>query len=285
MFPHSKQLLIGLPCTGKTTFIAALWQVVEAGDVPGALRLKTLHGNRNHLNFIHSQWLKCQQLARTTFDSWTVVSMMLSDDANGRTTEVFLPDLSGETFDDQWRERKWSNDYDKLVNEASGTLVFVHPDMVVEPTRINTADQLLAAIEDDGKTQGLSEQDTEEPWDARSAPTQVKLVELLQFHAARRDVRSTLRVALIVSAWDLVRNAGQTPEQWIASRLPLLDQFLKANHEQFPTACYGLSAQGGELPEDEERLLTMHRPSERIIMISQVRESHDVTLPIKWLMG
>ena len=63
--PYCKQLLIGLPETGKTTFLAALWQVVESDEVPGALRLEKLHGDREHLNKIRADWLCCSPMGRT----------------------------------------------------------------------------------------------------------------------------------------------------------------------------------------------------------------------------
>lgn len=68
-------LMIGLPQTGKTTFLAALWHVVKnLHEVPGALSLKKLQGDQEHLNRICDNWLEFKQVARTNPVSEIVVS-------------------------------------------------------------------------------------------------------------------------------------------------------------------------------------------------------------------
>jgi stage III sporulation protein SpoIIIAA len=52
----SNQLIIGLPETGKTTFLAALWHVVTSEEVNESLRLERLHGDSKYLNEISAKW-------------------------------------------------------------------------------------------------------------------------------------------------------------------------------------------------------------------------------------
>lgn len=51
-------VIIGLPSSGKTTFLAALWHVVTAqAEAPTRLRFHTLRdGDATHLNQIAARW-------------------------------------------------------------------------------------------------------------------------------------------------------------------------------------------------------------------------------------
>ncbi len=278
-----KQLLVGLPEVGKTTFLAALWHIVESGEIPGSLRLEKLHGEREHLNKIRNDWLSCRQIDRTVIGSEQLVSMQLSNQERNRITEVFFPDMSGESFGLQWKDRAWSKEYDQLVRDAGGVLLFVHPQRITEPVRIDTAASIAAAIVTE-TSPTASTQDESIPWDANRASTQVQLVELLQFLVERVEIPFPLRVAVIVSAWDLVSNEKKSPEEWLASRLPLLDQFLKANPEIFERRIYGVSAQGGDL-KDASELIEKHISSQRVVIVGCNCNQNDLTEPVKWLMS
>ena len=295
-----KQLIIGLPGTGKTTFLAALWQVVESEEVPGSLVVSQVHGLRDHLNRIREEWLKCKQLERTKIPAEEMVTFHLRNTKTDDVIELSLPDLSGETFQLQWENRQWTTEFEKLALESSGALIFVHPRTIIEPVRIDSTVEAMSAalVENNGdaesnnpvsgadnqpSTEETKRTEVIEPWSPANTPTQVKLVEIIQFLRNGPFVNRTLPIAIIVSAWDLITNR-QTPDKWIESRLPLLYQFLQANAEEIPTAMFGVSAQGGELSQANE--LQKHiKASERIIVITQDQPmTHDITAPLKWLL-
>lgn len=94
-----------------------------------------------------------------------------------------------------------------------------------------------------------------------------------------------MRVALMLSAWDQVRAAPfeLSPREWLKKEHPLLDQFLAANAEVFPAEVFGVSAQGGDLDKDRERLLSMD-PIQRLEVVEGEESSHDLTVPLAWLM-
>src|SRR4051794_12749587 len=85
------QLILGLPGSGKTTFIAALWHVIESDEVEGALKLAEVHGVRDYLNGIRKNWLDCQDLERTRIGSEHEVSFRLRDASTGSISELILP--------------------------------------------------------------------------------------------------------------------------------------------------------------------------------------------------
>jgi hypothetical protein len=243
------------------------------------------------LNRIREQWLNCQELERTKIPAEKLVSFRLRDRTTSEVVEVTLPDLSGETFRLQWEHRQWTSEFDMLASESGGVLLFVHPRTVIEPVRIDAGlDAMIAAVSPDGPAetasgaQVVSSSQGINPWSASETPTQVKLVEILQFLKARSFERTALPVAVVVSAWDLIKN-GSTPAGWVQQRLPLLDQFLRANSDSIPFEVYGISAQGGELAQPE-KLRKHNKASDRIIVTRpDEKTSHDITAPLKWLLG
>ena len=269
-------LVVGLHDSGKTTFIAALWHVVISGEIGSALQLHALDGDRTHLNRIREAWLRCDPVPRTSQQAEAHVRMLLMD-ADNRVSEVWFPDMSGESFRDQWVDRHWSAAYDKLVEQADSVLIFVHPERIVEPLRIAVVNALAGGIADPQSSSSQPVPVTPRPWDAKQAATQVQLVELLQLLQWRKPGQGWA-ISMIVSAWDLIRGLGQTPHVWCRARLPLLDQFLRANTNSFRVRYCGVSAQGGALPGEAGRLRAIECASERIqVVLDNLAPTSDIT--------
>jgi Double-GTPase 1 len=76
---------------------------------------------------------------------------------------------------------------------------------------------------------------------------QVRIVQLLSDLLRPPFTQLRRRLAVIISAWDLVPE-GFTPDRWLSTQMPLVDQFLKANGDLFRTNLYGVSAQGSRSP-------------------------------------
>jgi hypothetical protein len=110
----------------------------------------------------------------------------------------------------------------------------------------------------------------------------VKVVELLQFLLEHQPEGG--RLAVVVSAWDRAAGAASA-EGWVAERMPLLDQFLRANRERLSVRFYGVSAQGGDIRTGADGLLGKATPAERITVLGPGATPHDITAPVKWLMG
>jgi hypothetical protein len=277
-------LFIGLPRTGKTTFLAALWHQVDSSEIPEGLHLSELHGDREYLNKIRDSWLGCWEIDRTRVGGEEVVAMRLAEEGAPTIAELVIPDLSGETFRQQWEKRRWTKSYHQLTDHAEGALVFVHPEEVIEPARIDEAESLIVELKDHDvmETDGLHE--SWRPWTPDSAPTQVQVVDLLQFLSYHPGLKLPFKLAVIISAWDLVEQQHVSPAEWLTRRLPLLEQYLDANHELFPYRLYGISAQGGDLESETARLLERIPQSNRVIVVGTESRSHDITAPIKWLI-
>jgi hypothetical protein len=238
-------LLIGLPSTGKTSFLAALWYMVGQSRVECELSLDHLEGDSQYLNLIRDAWSEYRPVPRNTAHTEKHVAMWLKNPKTGTVGRLTFPDLSGEAFRSQWTQRQVPTAYDKELAEAAGGVLFVNPvgpEKIIKPIRIDNINAVLEGIggEDVKKTKIKST-----PWDIERSPTQVQLVDILQFMAGRSHFHAPFRLAVVVSAWDLVRPANRQPSKWVATELPLLKQYLDSNGELFETSFYGVSAQGG----------------------------------------
>ncbi len=282
-------LMVGLPRTGKTTFLAALWHVVRSDEVPESLRLDRLEGDQEYLNLIAGQWLRCEPLERTSGDE-IKVDIRLRDPESGRLVRLRIPDISGELYESLWENRMCLTSFTVLVTEVDGCLLFVHPGELVETGWIDDANATYLEWE----KAGVEGEDAEPPgeadpkgidWDARLAPTQVRMVEVLQFLTEISEKR--FRVVLVISAWDLVTE-NMAPAKWLEKHLPLLWQFLTANPDLFDVTYMGVSAQGGavEGPNSQaDGLLDHNIASHRIRVCAPDKDGHDISHPIRWLMS
>lgn len=279
---HSAQLLfIGLPGSGKTTFLAALWHVLAERGNATSLKLRQTSEDRTYLNQIAKEWRDCSQVPRTNLRTEQVVVLHLNGSGVG-AFDLAVPDLSGEAFEQQLTDRRMTFHHAEFVQKATGVMLFVHPD-VQKGTQLTQAVQLEAAI-GGAQHRGGSSAGPITPWSVEKLPTQVKLVELLQFILERAQRK--VRVALVISAWDLVDSFG-APQEFLSRELPLLRQFLDANDDLLEHAVFGVSAQGGDItvPKEKQALLELDDALKRI----KVREEHDtnndITKPIAWLLG
>ncbi len=287
-------LMLGLPKAGKTTFLAALWHVLKSGEIPGSLLMGPREGDQEYLNLIADQWSKCEELDRTPRSGHMGVTIVLRDSDKCTIVRMSIPDISGEIYASQWEHRGCDAEFADLVATAGGCLAFIHPGTLTRTAWIADA----KAVYDEWVGEDHEEEDVEpkeaeqeggvsdsassgSPWVARDAPTQVQMVEVLQFLAELAGRR--LRLALVVSAWDLV-GGGLSPDRWVARDLPLLWQFLQTNTDLFEVVFMGVSAQGGKA-EEAATLLEHEIASHRIRVVAPGVEGNDITHPIRWLMS
>jgi hypothetical protein len=281
--------IVGLPGSGKTTFLAALWELVQERRVAKRLRFGSLsEDDHAYLNRILKVWRSATEPARTQLTGMTSVSMNLLDEA-GRMVSVAFPDVPGEEYRRMWEEREAAK---KLVETlaAGNIMLLLNGNRIKAPAWVTERAVLRKAIGEPAEAEP-------EGWHPKHAPTQVQLVDLLQ-HLARPPIHvGPRRVAVMIGAWDKVEGEKLRPEPFLREKLPLLDQYLKAGRDGWTYRVYGLSAQGGEYDEsdknkknpkpgkDAERLRDKDIAAERIRLVFGDQESHDLTEPLEWLMN
>lgn len=279
-------VIIGLPGSGKTTFLAALWHLVTDHDGDMALRFHKLRaGDMGHLNQIADRWREAKEQDRTGVTGHRLVSMDLLD-GNNTPVRVTFPDVPGEVYRRMWEDRDCDPEIADIM-DAESVLLFIHADNIVSPSWVVDEVALsrnLGLDVPDG--QGVS-------WHPRLAPTQVQVVDLLQLLRQPPLDIGPRRLAIMLSAWDKAKGEELSPNDYLDSKLPLLGQYLRQGADGWNWRVYGISAQGGDYDPVEpnkktkpqaEELRNLDRPSTRISLVNTSTASHDLTEPLAWLM-
>lgn len=279
---------VGLPASGKTTFLAALWHLVCKDDVQN-MRLKFAglrRGDKTYLNEIADLWRDGRIQERTVLRGDRVVTIDLVDHA-GTEVQLEFPDIAGEAFGQMWEKR----DCDPTVAEMlrnGNVLLFIHADTIKSPVRVVSISAMAA---DCGIQDG--DDQTVVPWKPEFAPTQVQIVSLLSMlrEPALDKSHSSRRLAVMLSAWDKVQTQGIMPAQYLERYLPFLHQYLRQATDGWEWRVYGVSAQGGSYDKAGEKIrseaaiaILDQEPSLRIQLVHDDRTSHDLTEPLEWLI-
>jgi len=303
---EAKFLIMGLPASGKTTFLAALWHVVESDEIDCRLHLHRYEGDLAYLNQIAEAWRTFEKVPRTSQVGDIDVKLHLVDRETGVKAAAFFPDLAGETFDVQVEDRRCRPEFVDDVGHGEGILFFISADVrgdTLSVVELNAMMPPLAADDVGGtgapataplahSAEGLSGRETADiappdaiEWEPKLVPAQVRVVQLLSDLQRAPFTPRHRRLAVMISAWDLTRGSGLGPDEWLATKMPLVDQFLRTNGQSFEHRVYGVSAQGVRLDDaaavGEAAMLT---PSRRIEIVGPDGTGHDLTSPLVWLM-
>lgn len=271
--------ILGLPRSGKTTFLAALWHLIDAGEVATKIVLDKLVGDHAYLNTIVDAWRRCEEVPRTSMAAETKVTIHVHALASGQKVVLGFPDLSGESFKEQFAARLCTPDYVEGFTRTGGILLFVNANRPSDGLTLMDIGSAITDAEEQPKPE------SEKEWTTDIVPEQVCLVDLLQFLLRPPFIRRQRRLAVIVSAWDTVLAVKPLPEQWLARELPFLHQFLTNNRESFDVRVYGVSAQGGDVTGEQRSALLQQTPSLRIECVGPDADPHDLTAPLLWLTG
>jgi hypothetical protein len=280
-------LLIGGPDAGKTNYLGRLWIAINSNT--GLLQKDGLPDDLAYLEEVAGHLLRGEFAPHTLYGQHNYSSIPFrSYSANGTTVgNLVVPDCFGEKWMEVCKKREWSSDWEELISEDCGCLLFLR----VESVQIVPAlDPIVCATY---ALQGGPPAD-----DKSESPTQVVLIEWLQFlrEAFTDCVRGSFRprVGIVVTAWDLVPTDAQNepPFQYLSSNFPMLGQFLESNVSNFEFAFFGVSITGGEL--DPKKDPNFHRaysdgnPREAGYVMHTLQgvleKSHDLTLPVAWAL-
>lgn len=278
--------IIGLPGSGKTTLLAAIWHSIQEPEADTDLKLHKLsNGNYEHLNALAKRWRAGEIQQRTQLSGMKSIEMRLINEKS-MTLDITFPDVPGEEFSRMWELRELDKSIEQTM-AASSIVLVINGDTIQFPTWVADFTAITTATGLNDESEDLRD------WSADLAPTQVKIVDLLQLLMSDQLHVGKRRLSILVSAWDKVEDEGLTPAQLLKAKLPLLYQYLKSNRDPWTWKVWGLSAQGGvyEDPEKNQEypetaaLLDLDKPSDRIKVVDEKDVTTDITKPLVWLMS
>lgn len=277
-------ILMGGPDTGKTNYVARLWHALDAKD--GVLRAVNIPPDITFVEESIAHLFAGEFVPRSylTEDSRRDFVISVTTAEGDPPTKLVIPDISGELWRNAVLSSEISAEWMDELCRADGAILFVRvlSELNERPLDWVTAGKLLADLgEEDGRI-GL--------------PTQVMLCELLRFlevSLAKRPDGGKPRVAIVVSAWDMVddETAANGPENFLALEYPMLAGKLR-NMLSMEVRTFGLSIVGGDIGKSEEYrnefldtdfrktgwVSTNDRPD------GKWHKNPDVTLPIAWVI-
>jgi len=273
-------LMVGLPGSGKTTYLAALWHAIRVAPPGSDLHLVRMPDELEYLNRLADDWIACEQAAHSSLGTSRRTTLELQGPGDGHV-QLSLPDYSGETIRQAWTSRRWPTSFDRFVGGASGLLLLVHPDDVEPHVTLDAVEGSLDKIASDLNPEQPDPTLRPEPFDPDRAPTQTILVDSLQLIRSRSR-RRRIPIAVCVSAWDAVGDGE--PGGWLSARLPLLAQFLQSNADVLPASVFGLSAQGTAWPPPEGERVPDSPEDRPWVIAADGTPADGIAAPIRWIL-
>lgn len=273
-------VVVGLPESGKTTYLAALYETVRARDAATPeLKLRQEPVEREYLFEISQTWLRLEQATHSNVSGPQDVLLPLVA-FDGVSLDLRVPDVAGEQFNAVWEGESLPEAIEGIGDGGDGILLFVSARDVVAP-------RLLPP----GGAVGSGAGGSAPAWPPAEAPTQTKIADLIEILESTamldRPLAAKRPIAVIVSAWDTVEPGLKlTPKKWLKFKLPLVWQVLQAGEPERAFEVFGVSAQGGDYADpDAKTRLSETSPEFRASIQVGDAVSHDLSKPVAWLAG
>jgi hypothetical protein len=274
-------LVLGGPSTGKTHYAGQLLGRLRH-DRQGRLRLRV--GGADDLGKLE-EVLACLEEGRaaghTPAGTWTGIKCHL-ETRDGTDVLLEWPDYAGERLFSVIDSRLLALEWRNSVHTAQAWMLFIRPsilhlyeDLVSRPTGLPP-----------GHTRSKMKDVGGEGWDDRAR--YVEMLQMLLFAAGRSTSKllSLPRLAVVLSCWDELEDAG-TPEEVFAKRLPLLYAFVRNTWLEDAWSIWALSSLGRALrPDERDEDFALQGPEKFGFVIPPGSTEHDpdLTAPVAWLL-
>ncbi|WP_055335600.1 hypothetical protein [Ralstonia solanacearum] len=275
-------VVLGGPDSGKSNYIARLWTALreKKGELVEAVQptdIDFVLDAADHL--FQGQFIQRSEQTEDRRDFEVTVGSR----SNGKQAKIVVPDISGELW---WRavtDLDVTPDLMDDMHNASGALLFLREgsDQNIQPLDWITAKKYLskAKVADD-----------------KGTPTQVMLCELIRFlelTLAQRPDGGKPRLAVVVSAWDLVGNDvfEKGPISYLEQEYPMLAGRLD-DLSTLDVQVFGLSVVGGDLDEENFKKAFLEKGIDGHGWVAihaadtgAWTKDPDMTKPVAWAIG
>lgn len=266
-------LIAGLPSSGKSTYIGALWyNLCNRANEMMMKSSNNLPDDIQHLENLSTHWLKAEKIDRTNSNASDSVLLNMEVKETGKSLSVAVPDFLGETFlgiidmEDTKKLVEWCNN--------ANTLLYMVND--VSPGRFDDDDE-HGQEENGGGNQDIPSLISKNMSEA------AKNIMILKFLLARKKFE---KVVIALTWWDEVTQDGAnpaSPDKWLCDNSPAFYNFV--NHYCANLKVIGLSAQGCEYKEDNHKgILKKTAEGKRAFVEIDDKIIYDLSLPLYMLM-
>lgn len=250
----TKFFMVGMPGSGKTTYLAMLSNMLVDGSSDTKLykKVEDMPEGYEHFSEFGKQLLKCKELGRTHRLVYNKLRISLWDVSENEYL-LDVPDISGEVFRDLINDRRITQEIADRIRESDCLLFFINYKNMSWEKRIplqkeDTSKKNIGTNKIEALDLNLE--------DKREA-NQSEIVELLQTLLDLKLNRPYIR--FVLSAWDKVEDEKGTdilPSKFVEEMFPFLYQFVETNSKYLKVEYWGVSAQGGDFqnPRDVERI-------------------------------
>lgn len=260
--------IFGMPESGKTTFLVSLYRMLVLGEKKTALSLdnkETIEGFEN-INDLVTKLSRCIKFDRTKIGEKNCARLPLCTE-DGDKVELVLPDISGEVFRDIIKDRRISVKLAESLWNADELLLFINLDTMTDEELYDMNQKSAMAAVDQGNdlATGASvvtettelEKTIGKPSSGKEQTikhaTQSDLLDLIQCITCMNN--QMFRMKIIISAWDLVESeeGNIRPDEFVEQKMPIIYQFLTNHSDQIVCDFYGMSAQGGDFENEDDK--------------------------------
>lgn len=276
---EKKCFVAGLPDAGKTTFIAALWDIIKRKGSSLELRFLTTPDNTAYLNEIWEYWVSMKKIERSKTPAPDDITINVKREADGTELVLDLPDFMGEQFQ-KVIDHTLPENIQKWIAQSDRMLFLIN----------NLNDSLKDDLEDEEEqSEGAIDRAKEKDEAPRLAPEKMLLASqnmmVLKYIANHAKMK---KVAIGLSAWDVKMKEGKSPEEFLRQRSPVLYNFIKYHFSE--VVFFGVSAQGFDYKEvaaKEKEMREKTRNSDRafIVFDKDNEPSPDLTKPLNYLIS
>ena len=129
-------VFLGLPRTGKSTYLGTLWQLAQDPAEPTIVE-RDVTGDRSYLQKLGDQVARGEEIGRTEVSSVEGMRLTLGFEQGNVTVDV--PDLGGETLRLLVEDRVWHPRLQDTITASNAMLLFLHPEKLELPMTIAMA--------------------------------------------------------------------------------------------------------------------------------------------------
>lgn len=292
-------LIAGLPDSGKSTFLGALWYIVQnaSGKIDLALRASNdnMPENTSLLDNLSRRWHNVEDMDRTSNDAPENICFLMCAKGNEDEISLEVPDFRGESIRHIISENQPS-EFDVWCSKAENLLFFIsderagiYADDFEDDEDVTDASENIVTEDQDSELPPILELDTK-----MITPATQNMLILRYLH----EHYKFKKMVICLTAWDrkIKANGGEAidPENYLKDKSPALYNFISYHFEN--AKYFGLSGQGEEYDyvrtgegdnerkrvteECKNRLQKLTRECKRAYIYDGVTKSFDITLPI-----